>query len=269
MKNKNIKNTLSINILSVVVTIGVTVLSFTKLNQKVASIICITLLIFLLCIIILIYILDAVKDYKELINSDELNQEHLELLNAMPHLLVFSNRNDDFFVMKDGDGILNWHFHIKKETDEKLQYLYFPVIFELEDVDKKNSNVQILESKINGEHCQALYVFNSISLVDNSDPLEIGYIAVPTLLDVGKREFDLFLSLRIHKLFKRYMEKEFIIVDVPYITKEMKVTINADVNCKLNIPTNFFEVHESSANNFDAGEMHKQISKCSIIEEKN
>ncbi len=267
MRNKNIRNSLVINILSVIVTIGVTVLSFTKLNQKVVSIICVTLLIFLLFIIIYIYISDAIKDYKDLVNSDELKQEQLELLKAMPHLLAFSKRNDNFNVLKNGDGILKWHFHIKKETKEKLQYLYFPIVFELDDVNEKNSNVQIIESKINGEYCQAEYVFKSISLVDNGDPLETGYILVPTLLDIGKREFDLYLNIKIKKLFKRYDIKEFIIVDIPYITKEMKVTINVDDGYNLKPITNFLEVHESSANNFDAGEMHRQTSNCKINSE--
>lgn len=264
MRNKNIRNSLVINILSVIVTIGVTVLSFTKLNQKVVSFICVALLIFLLFIIIYIYISDAIKEYKDLVNSDELKQEQLELLKAMPHLLAFSKRNDNFNVLKNGDGILKWHFHIKKETKEKLQYLYFPIVFELDDVNEKNSNVQIIESKINGEYCQSEYVFKSISLVDNGDPLETGYILVPTLLDIGEREFDLYLNIKIKKLFKRYDVKEFIIVDIPYITKEMKVTINVDDGYNLKPITNFLEVHESSANNFDAGEMHRQISNCKI-----
>ena len=262
MKSNILKN-LAVNLLIVIISLLATSLSFVTLDIKIVKKLCILLIILLSAIVILIYFYSAISELKE---QYKVKKEQETLQQVLPHLLCFSKRKDYFTILPNGDGELLWSFHIIKEAEEPLQFLYFPVSFERQkdDFDFKNVYVEVIRSTLDGKKCLANYNVKSVSH-EIELPIESGYIEVPVLLDMGKKEFDLEISIKIKGLFKNFAIKEFVFVDIPYVTEELEVKVNASSGYNINIINPFFEASEECSQNSDSAEMSRQMSKCDII----
>lgn len=265
MKN-NILKSLAVNLLIVIISLLATSLSCVTLDVEIVKKLCLWLIILLSAVVILIYFYCAIS---ELNDQYKVKKEQETLQQVLPHLLFFSRRKDYFTVLPNGDGELLWSFHIIKEAEEPLQFLYFPVSFERnkDDFNLKNMYVEIIRSTLDGKRCLANYNVKSVSH-EIDLPMESGYIEVPVLLDMGKKEFDLEIYIKIKGLFKNFAIKEFVFVDIPYVTEKLEVKINVSSGYNINIINPFFEACEECSQNSDSAEISRQMSKCNIITDR-
>lgn len=263
LKYKTLLNNLAINVIVVVCSFICTIFSYTKFDTKIVTNVCYVLMIFLLVFVVYLYIQNSIYEYKEIKNKFIEENEKSEIIKAIPHLLIFSKREDHFIVQEDGDGILEWRFHIVKETEGALNYIYFPVMYECASTTNAK-NVDILDARVNGKSFQATYNPNAVSTsVAGGFPIELGEVSVPILLDKGRQEFDLFIRIKIKGLFCNFRVKEFVVVDIPYITKHLSLSIEMPKDYEPSLPSNFFEAHEtSSVSTLDSEEVSNQMSKC-------
>lgn len=154
MKNNILKN-LAVNFLIIIISLLATSLSFVTLDAKIAKKLCLWLIFSLSAIVILIYFYFAISELRD---QYKVKKEQETLQQVLPHLLFFSKRKDLFTVLlPNGDGELFWSFHIIKEAEEPLQFLYFPVSFEREknDFDIKNTYVEIISATLDRKVCLA------------------------------------------------------------------------------------------------------------------
>lgn len=265
MKNNILKN-LAVNIIVVVISLLATALSSKILDEKKVDFFCFLLICVLSEVVVVIYLFCAVTELKE---QNKIKREQGYLQQVLPHLLFFSKRNDFFTVLPNGDGELLWSFHIIKEAEELLQFLYFPVSFERkkDDFNLERMYVKIIGSKLDGKNCLANYNIKSVSH-EMELPVELGYIEIPVLLDIGKKEFDLDIHIKIEGLFKNFETKEFVYVDVPYVTESLEVKISVSSGYNINICNPFFEACEEGSQNSDSAEISRQMSKCDIISDR-
>lgn len=85
---------------------------------------------------------------------------------------------------------------------------------------------------------------------------------------MGKKEFDLEIHIKIKGLFKNFQSKEFIFVDIPYVTEKLEVEVKVPQGKNINIINPFFEASEECSQNNDSAEISRQMSKCDINSER-
>lgn len=261
MRNTILKN-LAINLIVIIISLLATWLSYSTLDVELNKKLCFWLIIVLSEIVILIYMYCAIEELKE---QNNVKKEQELLLQVLPHLLFFLERKDLFTIMLNGDGELLWNFHIKKEVEGPIS-LYFPVSFERQesDFDEKNEYVTIVNSLLNGKKWSAKYTTKSISHKEKY-PFETGYIEVSLQ---SEKEFNLELRIRIKGLFKNFQTKEFIFVDVPYVTEKLEVAIGASDDYGLDVVNPFFEASEGCSDNIDSPETISQVKDCYVTPTK-
>ena len=233
--------------------------------------------------------------YNDMVNNNELSK-------ALPETFTFRNRKDVFVVEKTGDAVLTWDFEIEKITNNNLSFISIPIVCEYvnedqseshneentlmeedntvvqnevhDKIDNENKNlmrhpIQIEDFRVNGisqTNYQYIHFSTDYNRVDR--PIERGLIRIPLFTASTKGGIEnVTLRIRFKDMFHNFEKREFVIVDIPYITKRICVVIKHqdNTNYDINVIDNYFDVREMYSNTFDAGEVARQLNNCSIV----
>ena len=203
---------------------------------------------------------------------------HFELSKALPETFIFRDRKDSFVVTEEGDVYLTWRFEIERITNNSLSFISLPIICERKDKNEQDTPVHIESFLVNGKK-QSNHQYEVLS-VERFDrfgkelerPLERGMIKIPLFTASHKGGIEkVELKVFFKGMFINYTEKEFAVIDVPYITKNISVSIEHANNNKwdINVIDNFLDVREMNSNTYDVGELAKQLNNCLIIHDIN
>ncbi len=154
---------------------------------------------------------------------------------SVPSVLVMERRRDRFLIQKDFSGILDLHFEIKTNLEEPVRDIPFPIYAEKRRSKQSTSPVRLLSLSVDGreESTNDRYYPKEIrhpfaKKKGGTNVMEYGLLMVPVRLQKGAGQCTIDISLKLEGSFPNISKKEFVIIEVPYITKKLEVVLEAE-----------------------------------------
>jgi hypothetical protein len=162
--------------------------------------------------------------------------DHATLLErTSPTFVTFRRRVDEFLLYPHGRASLTWDFELASDLGESLTELSFPIIAEL--VPDRQSPLAVVELlEMNGEEQD---IADAYRIVERYAPLtpmdeslpkvvtEHGLLRVPISLPNGRATCRVRVRMRFEQLYQPPFERAWLLVDIPYVTEQLIVTISA------------------------------------------
>jgi hypothetical protein len=159
---------------------------------------------------------------------------------VVPQFIRMTERIDTFTLLDDLKSIrLGWYFRIDTDLLSPLADIFFPInadIYQSEAdyVGNKSSVISVESVKVNGEEQGGTAAYSPLRL-SRSHPLaslaplgEHGILKVRVNLSQGRQVgLEITISMLIQDAFQKSLEKEFVIVDIPFLTESLEVSVNA------------------------------------------
>jgi hypothetical protein len=152
---------------------------------------------------------------------------------AVPSLVTFRKREDTLTLIgSEGDARLEWLFELTSPADTYTKTLTFPIFAEGDRPRDEPPPITIERIEVNDEPREvkgALRpVERRVSVEAGRPSLEYALLHVP--VDLGRKET--FCRVRLQMYFRGVFpncgEQEAFYVDVPYLTKSLRVSVAAD-----------------------------------------
>lgn len=191
-------------------------------------------------------------------------EEKLEFLKGIPEVLYFQERTDNFMLCSNGDVIIEWKFKIKKKTSEKITYVNFP--FKYESDIKSEDPIEIVEARVNCvEPSQPVEYFPEREVRERGEsekknPTFEGTIRVPLCSDTDENDKGFNVSIKIKIKGVNSDGENFIVLDIPYLTKNMTVIVqtNNENDSIIKLGKELLSVQEPNGKNVDYQEIVNQ-----------
>lgn len=270
---KIISSNLVINLLVAAISTLTTIVSFNFFNEKIAITICYIIIIVGFISIPILYFYLAVAENKNIKSTEEKEL----MLEAIPCLFVFKKRIDEFTILENGDGKLKWTFELERRSEKPVFHVDFPIFCEKIKGDTSNEvSVNILEVYVDQIDCKedAEYVPQQLNYPfgkkqEECRLAELGSVRVPVHLQEGKSKAKVTMTLYMKNIFNELREKEYIIVDIPYVTEKLELYIAAENSAVKMSPISFLDAYaNNNMYNTDPDEVAAQISKCTPYNSK-
>jgi hypothetical protein len=181
-----------------------------------------------------IYLSAYLQDLK-VARRDFANAQLLE--RVVPTFIMFRRRVDTFSVERDGDAMLTWDFELSSSLGASLTELNFPIVAEYEDVIIREESPLVVAEYVetNGERQDASDAYRVMErhalLSDKGVPTrrltEHALLRVPIALEDDSSVCRVRVTLRFCQLFRMPQDRKWLIIDVPYSTERLTVTINS------------------------------------------
>ncbi|HBV95881.1 MAG: hypothetical protein JL50_04490 [Peptococcaceae bacterium BICA1-7] len=202
---------------------------------------CLYLIFVFSFLLILFYGYIIVLQLKKYMNERKQKDGELELFKAIPSFIHFRRRIDHFIVLKNGDGRLNWTFDIEKNTENPISYMNIPILCEhlRGEMNPSVKSIIIEKLMVNNDVYDVTYLPQFIRYPFNENisscrPTEIGCIRTPVNLPKGKSKASIKFTLLLKNVFSEAEIKEFVVVDIPYITEKLTVVVTHESDsCKI------------------------------------
>jgi hypothetical protein len=176
--------------------------------------------------------------------------KHVEdLRDRVSPLVTFAKRSEIITVTDDGDGIFDcthvveYNPHDDDRDDWVIEQLHFPVLIDLPSGNAKaGANVEQLSITVDGNPiAQGAYVPQEsrvpYSNGSNASLLrEYGIVQVPVRLSINNRTVRIHTKIKYKSIFKDRYTSDYVIVDIPHVTRKLSVTIRAANNSKRIVP---------------------------------
>jgi hypothetical protein len=199
-------------------------------------------------------------------------------MGKIPALVVFKKRKDILELLDDGDGRLTYLHLISCDSDEHIEALHFPVIIDSADGtsiydDDNQTRVQIESIRVNGQYVPTEGSYTTRERrwkPTDGFWLEYGVIRVPVGLRVGVSECNLEMVFTLKQVFPN-MPREYLVIDVPYLTEDIEVEIRTTENQNVGISRNSehgqpIDAYGEMMDMYDHGESLHQSKKLEITE---
>jgi hypothetical protein len=222
------------------ISVGATLLAvlLTEINlpaeQKYATFVVFTFFVATLVILSLVYLGAYLVDLQAARSEIESSQI---IRDSIPTLVSFQRRTEILEVSAAGDGILTWDFDLESELEESVPILTFPVLAETDPGRQRWTSISIDYIRVNGIEQDASGAFRPAEerilvgdmegLSRNVPMIEYGLLHVPVELERGRRVSQVEVKMQMKGLFREARNVEVLFIDIPYLTKELIVTIRS------------------------------------------
>lgn len=208
--------------------IGVLIANVKGITQEHLLNICYILLGICISILLLLHFREVVKTWRK-------EKFQAGIIESVSSFVIMKKRKDVFRIKDNNSASLFWHFDIETNFEEPVRELTFPIYAEKSEDDKGNS-VELVSLRIDGnfESTHRCYRAQSLrqqyngSNIVNGPIMEFGLLHVPVNLKKGISSCSVEIQLDINDAFPNLYDKEYVIVDIPYITRELEVEIHGE-----------------------------------------
>jgi hypothetical protein len=161
----------------------------------------------------------------------------LNTLDTVPSLVSFLQRSDTIWVTDTYDGIFEWVFLVEynSDADKGIHYLNFPVIADVAGKEgQAGDNVEVQSINVRGEpkSCYGVYTVKEIRTPHPFGGADVsqqyGIVKVPVELNSQLKQAAITLKIKYKSIFKKIATGDYVIVDIPYVTNDLKVIIQAE-----------------------------------------
>jgi hypothetical protein len=157
----------------------------------------------------------------------------LKAIEKVPSLVIFKKRSDAITVYPNGDALFEYSHTVAIESDQVKPILHFPVLVDLDQkATEFGRRVQLEDIIVNNVRIPTHGAYTSKEvrhpnpcLPNNPVPTEYGVVSVPVKLGQGYNECDLVMRFRLKGVFTNSSVRDYVIVDIPYMTEELEVRI--------------------------------------------
>lgn len=159
------------------------------------------------------------------------SREILETAKTVPDVVRFVERSDHLTVDAEGNGRFRLDYLIESNVDDAIHQLSFPVTFDVNDTSVEPGDLLSVERiEVNNQQiaCSGRYKPRRVCTVlagPAPKVVEYGVLSVPVNLSVGVLSCRVSVELVMKKAFTQLANEETIIVDVPYVTENLTVSI--------------------------------------------
>lgn len=195
---------------------------------------------------------------------DACNQvKRVNFLRGIPEVIIFKSRTDKYILSPGGDTTLIWDFEIKKKKNSNNTYIDFPIFYNGENIPKDPIKVIYMMKNNKKAEQAATYIKRKQGKLTNGKQEIEGCIHVP-LCPQNYKEKSFHILIKI--ILKQVNEDNdnYVTIDIPYLTENIKVIVKTekDLEGKIKIDTNFFNVKEKNGQNIDYQETADQSKRC-------
>jgi hypothetical protein len=183
-------------------------------------------------------VLITVEALRQTLEASNKDAENWSTLAKVPSLVTFVERTEKITVTDTGDGIFESLHRVEYNPDHNrtIDRLHFPVIIDLpEKMEPPGCNIQVESIIVDGEELPTdAYAAKEIRRAYESNPdgqkipQEYGIVTVPVALNEQRRQAIVNLKIKYKSIFKNRSSKDYVIVDIPYVTKHLAVRICAE-----------------------------------------
>lgn len=157
------------------------------------------------------------------------------LANGLPQLLRMRERRDRFVLSPHGNATIHWRFDLDASlVREPIRELVFPVFAEVfGETEEPSSVVELRDLRVNGsrENCADIYRPLELREMLPKSPqklrsmMEFGVLRVPVLPLGEQKHCVIEIELYLKGAFPNLRTREFAIIDIPCITRDLEVVI--------------------------------------------
>jgi hypothetical protein len=208
------------------------------------------LIVLVFCAIALLYFTDTLEQvrdtHKEVEGDLNAIDDKWNALDKVPSLVTFLERTDTIKVTDAGDGIFESFYQVEYNSDDDagIHHLHFPVILDLVGMEEESGgNVEVQSILVDGvrKSTHDAYSAREIRKPHNPNrgtlPQEYGIVNVPVELNSQHKRAAIILKVKYKSIFKSHRTGDYVIVDIPYVTKELNVSIHAENNNSEVVPS--------------------------------
>jgi hypothetical protein len=210
-----------------------------KYNNIIISFI--TVLVGITIFLILMDLVNQIKETQQKIDEDS------DILDKVASLVTFIERKETVTVTPEGDGIFEDRHTVRytAEDDTRIEQLHFPIIIDIPGLtDPPGSNVLVMAISVDGTQVPTdAYIPKEIRHPCRTydgrpqTPQEYGIVKVPVSLSKQKRQSVIIIKIRYKSIFKEFASSDYVVVDIPYVTRNLSVRICAEnSNCEVRAP---------------------------------
>lgn len=177
----------------------------------------------------------------------ELREKVLELrrthsfIQSLPAVIQIDSRTDEYVLKSNGDCQYKCTLEIRKKPgNEHYPDLYFPLYLEQSADAQRNDqsaqpervkveSIKVNGTKLSGKPYQRIEIRSPFNPGDNTrHPLEYGTLKIPVGLGPEKTECLVELNMVLEKTFPKLETREFVLVEIPYVTSKIDVRVLLD-----------------------------------------
>ncbi len=158
-------------------------------------------------------------------------------IDKVPSLVTFVDRTEKITVTDEGDGIFESHHIVEYTSDHKetIDQLHFPILLDLPERVEPGVNIEVLSISVEGTELPTdAYSTKEIRRAYQADtgtrivPQEYGIVKVPVTLNDQRSRANISVTIKLKSIFKARASRDYVIVDIPYVTKKLSVRICAE-----------------------------------------
>ncbi len=175
--------------------------------------------------------------------------DEYNLSEALPTFLKISSRKDTFELQRDGTAILQWEFLVEADLasiNYGINEFSLPIYFERNPNITTDNEIalEVISLSVDQRSLPTtqLYVPREIrKSLNNKEalPTEFGSLMIPVGLTQKNSRCRIDLTVRLKGAFSNLFHSEYAIIDMPYITEYISVTVLPPPGCLIHkLPEN-------------------------------
>ncbi|MEN8907648.1 MAG: hypothetical protein ABF289_16990, partial [Clostridiales bacterium] len=215
-------------------------------------------------------------------SKDELREGSKKLIHVMgfvnhvPWNVTILKRFDEYNIVEDG-CLYKSSIELEKNINSNADVNSVKLPFFCEHKKGKRTatvknGIIVKKVLINGkEYPNNVYTQEGVyTKLDSYRKIERGYVTVPLEIKESTQTCEIIIEVFLKEIFSELNTQEFVLVEIPYIIRQMNVKITSNIGSKKIIPFNgshhFFEVYNTgvSFSDIDTIEVSKQKAEMSV-----
>ncbi|HEX7180361.1 MAG TPA: hypothetical protein VF756_00855 [Thermoanaerobaculia bacterium] len=231
---------------------------------------------------ILIYLHELLQNLRAATKELEEKEQLIAHTKALPSFVFMKNRCDRFIFDREGTATLLWSFEIdgslsKAETTEIL----FPIFAEIgPEAQSFKTAIKVEALTVDGKRMNPKQTYIPLearekigaSADDMGQRMEFGALKVPVVFSRGGTLCKVELKLKLENSFPNLSKREFVYVDVPIVTEQIKVILESATEGRIAFlpwqKDDTLIATSGMVENRDPGETHRQRNRWRQTEEK-
>lgn len=216
---------------------------------------------------------------KQQLNEIDQQLRKLRSFDSVPQNILFKNRKDIITIVDEDTVKYNFSISIETKEHETCTSLVLPFEFELGfPKDKYAESVKMVKLKVNNatKPIDKTICFRQLRDSIATNPSQVGcstfingVLSIPVPLGIGCTTCSVEIEFLVYKAFAKMKDREFIYIDIPYVTESMFVKIEGSKNLKVRGVPNSVHVEATSyfLQHTDHGETENEKSNLSKWED--